>query len=602
LAHCLISYPTSLPFLSTESSPRISSMDMKQLFALACMAKLATASWSTIAGYAPGSKVTDHNALDLDQKALELVLSESPINYTRVENIYSQGGNSKSYAHFTGLSSALTAGKGDKVVGGTSSVEGKMYSAASGVTDIKVAYTTSEVQSTYVSCKEGALLAAPTGTPAADRPFKYASACFVQETLTVTTQGGDVVVTASAPTNKAGRTLKGFSTKAGDLMFTKGPNGGCKGASDRATDGCPYKDFTMYKNYYGVMDYADKMVSAAIAAGLTGFTGKGNMDFTGASDQTRKEVIKKGTTYMNAYMYAIREFEDAIDDCKAGCANGIVSIGAGCNSLSTAAVHAWDEGVAFYTGSLEGADVGGNSAGVFPYRLAEKRCKNYKTCGSKHNSITGTSYVNIEFFNKLAIGQSKLLMGQCDAVRPVLEDMVALMSIPLIQGTLRYAYKVDRMSGADKEKAEGAIFAAAIVPRVHNCNTADGDAIMNNMKIGASSTSFTAVKTAFEKNYACMKITCEEVGGLWFQAENKYYDDAGPCSSTSASAPVTNTVTTEKEKLPGWAIAIIVIVCVLLACFGVGCCLVVLQERKSRQPMFANFKGDSDAVGRPADA
>merc|ERR1719480_555746 len=164
------------------------------------------------------------------------------------------------------------------------------------------------------------------------------------------------------------------------------------------------------------MDYADKLVSAAINAKSTGFTAKGNMDFTGKADVIRKECIKKGTAYMNAYMYAIREFEDAIDDCKAGCDNGIVDSGANCNSLSTASVHAWDEGVAFYTGSLEGAVAGGNSAGVFPYRLAEKRCANFKTCGARHDSVTGSSYVNIQLFQKLAIGQSKLLMGQCDAV------------------------------------------------------------------------------------------------------------------------------------------------------------------------------------------
>jgi len=121
-------------------------------------------------------------------------------------------------------------------------------------------------------------------------------------------------------------------------------------------------------------------------------------------------------------------------------------------------------------------------------------------------------------------------------VRPVLREMVALMSIPLIQGTLRYAYKIDKMSGADKEKGEGAIFAAAIVPRVHYCNPADGDTIMNNMKIGASSTSFTAVKAAFERNFACMNITCEEVGGIWSAADNNYYAEAGPCGAGATAS------------------------------------------------------------------
>jgi len=113
-------------------------------------------------------------------------------------------------------------------------------------------------------------------------------------------------------------------------MYTKGPNGGCSGASDRATDGCPYRDFSMYYDYYGDFDYADKLVLAAITKSSA------NMDFAGKADSLRKECIKKATAYMNAYMYAIREFEDAIDDCHAGCTNGIVGSqgGVDCNSLS----------------------------------------------------------------------------------------------------------------------------------------------------------------------------------------------------------------------------------------------------------------------------
>merc|ERR1740138_172445 len=137
--------------------------------------------------------------------------------------------------------------------------------------------------------------------------------------------------------------------------------------------------------------------------------------------------------------------------------------------------------------------------------------------------------VNTELFKQLDIGQNYLLTGKCDETRPVLRKMVALMAVPLIQGTLRYAYKVDKLGGGDKEKAEGAIFAAAIVPRVNACNSADAAKIMNNMKMGATSTSFAIVKAAFENNYKCMEIQCQHVGGLWFSAENKYYDGAQPC-------------------------------------------------------------------------
>jgi hypothetical protein len=561
---------------------------------------LTYASWGNIAGYAPGSKVTDHNAIDLDQKALQNALGAAAIDYTLVGNIYAQGGNSKAYAEFTvpGLTTALS--KSDAVVGATSGVEGKIYSNyATGATTIKVAYKTSEVQATYATCKVGALQTVPAGTTAAaTQPYQLLTNCFQNENLQVTTGGSTVTITPTgAPTNKAGRTLKGFSTKAGGTMYTLGSNGGCSGASDRATDGCPYHDFLMYYNYYGSLDYADKFVSAAINGQATAFgNSAGDMDFTGTSDSLRKECIKKGTAYMNAYMYAIREFEDAIDDCKAGCTNGIVGSGANCNSLSTSSVHAWDEGVAFYTGSREGAAVGGNSNGVLFYRLAEKRCANYKTCGANHDSTSGTSYVNLELFRQLSIGAHSILLGQCEAARPVLRKMVALMATPLIQGTLRYAYKLDKLSGGDKERGEGAVFAAAVVPRVAYCSSSDAATIMNAMKVGAASTSFAAVKTAFENNYACLNITCEEVGGLWFPAENKYYDGAEPCV-TNPITPTQVLVTT--EKMPVWALALIVGAGVCACSLLCGCFWLCYKESQTGKPQFYMLKdGHVVTVGK----
>ena len=86
----------------------------------------------------------------------------------------------------------------------------------------------------------------------------------------------------------------------------------------------------------------------------------GPNNFSGMHNDARVEAVKKGTAYMNVWMYVIREFEDAIDDCTSCTSN--------CNEHSTNSdsVHAWDEGVAFYTGSLEGTAYGGDGAGKLP--------------------------------------------------------------------------------------------------------------------------------------------------------------------------------------------------------------------------------------------
>jgi len=512
-------------------------MQIKQSLAIVLLGAgcvTSDASYSKIAGYAPGSKVTSHNAIDLDQAALENVLGVSPIDYGLVKKIYEQGGNSKPYAEFVVPKLTQALKKGDQVVGATSGASGMVYSdTAQDATKLKVAYSTSDTQETYVSCKGGALQDAPAGTTAtAMTPYKLATKCFLKEDLPVSSSGSSIVLKpTAAPVQKAGRTLQGFSTKAGGTMYLKGDNGGCKGASDRATDGCPYVDFSQYYSYFGEFDYANKIVLAAIGKSSLTLKSKVIDLSTYGSDAIRSQVIKKGTAYMNAYMYAIREFEDAIDDCRAGCPGGKDDTAAGkdCNALSINSVHAWDEGVAFYTGSLEGANAGGDSGGKLSYRLAEKRCGNFKTCGTAGDSTQGASFVNTELFKLLGSGQNRLLTGKCDEAKTIVGDMVALMSVPLIQGTLRYAYKVDKLQGGEKEKAEGAIFALAIAPRVASCDQTAADTIMTNMKLGASATDFSAVKKAFESTYKCMKVPCARVGGLWFSAESKYYDGAEPC-------------------------------------------------------------------------
>ena len=117
-----------------------------------------------------------------------------------------------------------------------------------------------------------------------------------------------------------------------------------KGAEDKmlkGCPGCPYPDFKYFNDYYGTPDYAHQWVEAAFAGESTKFS-RGNADFSKFGFDGREQAIKKGTAYMNIFMYVIREFEDALDDCKRGILEDNYN-----------SVHAWDEGVCFYTGSIE---------------------------------------------------------------------------------------------------------------------------------------------------------------------------------------------------------------------------------------------------------
>merc|ERR1719424_1603357 len=342
-------------------------------------------------------------------------------------------------------------------------------------------------------------------------PMNYALA------KTLYTAGGN------SASKGAFRTLQGFSTYAKNKMYD-----GCPG--------CPYKHYKQFYDYYGSHTYADDWALAALDGTTLTFAAPASVSFNfgTAHDNARKEAIKKGTAYMHVWMYAIREFEDAIDDCATCTAN--------CNEFSAndgGPVHAWDEGVAFYTGSLEGTAQVGNSDGKMVYRLAEKRCGNFGTC----TGAGGMSQVNDALFKAgglFAQGRDLLHAGTCAGVRDVVDKIVSIMTVPLVQGTLRYAWKVgqtkntagvltDNMASDQNAKnaAEGSTFAAAVLPLVHACDAASATVVKDNMKFGAAvydkaTGAFTSgtkpdtakVKAALEKTYTCLGITCAHVGGL----------------------------------------------------------------------------------------
>lgn len=228
---------------------------------------------------------------------------------------------------------------------------------------------------------------------------------------------------------------------------------------------------------------------------------------------------------MAVMMYVIRELEDAIYDCTQLCDR---------EECNDDAVHALDEAVAFYAGSLEGSD--GDGDGVFMHALADKRAANFKTAGPNGNEASGKSKVNYDVFKEFSLMQDKLEQKDCSGARTNKERIAQLMFVPLVQGAMRYAYitSSDPEAGT-KAEAEGATFAAAVLPVVAACNAGDADTIYDNLKVGQGGTAdFAEVKEAFENNYGCMGISCADVGGIWDGALGSYEAGAEPCGGASS--------------------------------------------------------------------
>ena len=324
----------------------------------------------------------------------------------------------------------------------------------------------------------------------------------------------------SADDTYNGRTIQGFSTSADTKM--RGNN-----------DNDPYFPvFQKFFDYYGSYNYADEWIINAFYGGTTTFT-NGDGDFSKYTFTGKGECAMKGTAYMSVFMYVIRELEDAVyDKCIKQCSRDQ------CNSD---AVNALDEAVAFYTGSLEGSD--GTGDGNLIYNLADMRAANFKTAGLKGDEITGTAKVNHDIFMQFNTFKAGIAGDRCPDIIAAKERIVQLMFVPMIQGTLRYAYK--RYSDSDageKEEAEGAVFAAGVLPMVHACNEDDAKTIYTAMKVGSGDMDFPAVKKAFEKNYKCLGLTGDDIGGLFDTVTDDYYPGAEPKKNKSNTGVVVGSI------------------------------------------------------------
>ena len=224
----------------------------------------------------------------------------------------------------------------------------------------------------------------------------------------------------------------------------------------------------IYKVYWAdQINYADEFVQKYGGAGAP------------YQDATRVELVKKGIAYQGVWMYAVHKFETAIADCLKGTTADVNS-----------AKLNWDTGMAYYVGSQEGKTTGA-STGNLLYNLAQKRCEEFGTCATTTDSST-IAAANKEAIAKATEGMAYFVHTQLSCADPQLDtifrNIVSQMTVPLVQGMLKYAWKADPAqsggscatdagkneaavsSACAKSWAEGWAFAAAVLPQLEQCS------------------------------------------------------------------------------------------------------------------------------------
>ena len=117
------------------------------------------------------------------------------------------------------------------------------------------------------------------------------------------------------------------------------------------------------------------------------------------------------------------------------------------------------------------------------------------------------------------------------------------------------------------------------------------DVIYDNLRVGARSTDFAAVKNAFESVYESIGISCADVGGLWNEALNEYYPGMEPCMQTLS------TMNAEVQSQNNNTLAI-ALGCTFGALFAVAASMVIYMRSREMQgqPVFKTSEFQEEGV------
>ena len=262
---------------------------------------------------------------------------------------------------------------------------------------------------------------------------------------------------------------------------------------------------------------------------------------TNLTDTQRGQIIGKAAAYINAWIYSLHELYEALEKCATGVA------GTDSYEHPYKELHYWDEGWAFYAGS---AQTVGGTGGSLAYTLAEKRCSDFNTCGpagyvegvdGNQGSGARPSLVNRNLVALYNVGLVQLNSADCAGATATKDLIVSQMTIPLIQGTIKYVYKsdpaeynTDDTSANEKGMAEGSAFSAALLPLLDACDTTVSQKLYDNINMGLGTAGavpdgYASVKAAIESTYSCLGVTCSDVGEFKDMTNTSNY-----CSTVTA--------------------------------------------------------------------
>jgi hypothetical protein len=318
-------------------------------------------------------------------------------------------------------------------------------------------------------------------------------------------------------------------------------------------------------SYWNSDTYADTFVRNAIL---------GTGPVAGWGDQSRSELLTKGAAYLVVRQSIFDRLRKGVDKCNDGARN--------------AAVYDWEVAYALHSGNNEGVD--GRGSGSSTYALADKRCPQFATC------VTGTfpARANVRALEAWRRGVTALNAGQCMSALREMKLIKAQLTVPLVQGALREAYESDSGSAGGAYAADGIVevaegwgLLAPFLPELALCDADVAQLVSTNMALsltGANgaqmSSGFKAVKEAMESQYACLGITCSDVGAM--------LDNGQPIAGWEACSDEPALYGMGASRIVTYAVGLVVaviVLAVLLAILAGALCYMCATKGKNTTPL-----------------
>lgn len=250
-------------------------------------------------------------------------------------------------------------------------------------------------------------------------------------------------------------------------------------------------EFDSFVRYYGSDRYANDLIQRGLTTSLD----------PRASTVQRTALVNDTIGCLVAFMASLSAMHEALDDC--------LSVNTG--RQKNAGI-AWDKAAAFQIGSI-----GSTRSGIMLHGIANEICELFDTCDS-----AGEAKVNKKLVTLLYAGRAEVNVRACSALSKTIKEIVPMMLVPLIQGTLHYSLVNSNAlnvfgTGQSGSIASGYVLSRSILPLVDKARRASASTINKNMDWVSAETIVRSdpgeVWSAFEEVYDDMKVNCKMVGG-----------------------------------------------------------------------------------------